>query len=734
MAGEANIWNPRTMLQLSADTKRIEEKITAVAGQTLFTLTTFAYTADTGSLAIYLLTAADVALGVKGARLLKSAVDWTEGTTTTFSIVTSLAAGDQVYAVGYVGITANVDVRDTDIYVSNYQAIRDYAGTEVTLYSQGKTTAADDGEAFFQKITGAAPGFYVDDDLRTIVPTGGDGSIGWVRNELKVKLAAAAKLEKTLTARFESADVVDFAQEYLTAAEIAQIDLDYPTGTLNTKPTIDITAKLIQAITDLGGSHDITTAFLYEPAKVLMLPAGVMGLELVGLARVLVGVNNIIISGAGMFNTRLVHIGTAAAQEMIRFKEAYACGLTHMTLDGGLPWSPAGTETFGCDVPLVLDQCAHFYAEGLNVCNYRLRGIQCIHLWESFLGNDLRCFNGGWFALGADDPGGLVFDAYLQESTFFSGSESNQVYIGKYAFSGIGSVVRFTSPCFNMHIDQIVAEGRTVGSYIPPRYAADKIYVSGVSAGIVIDHAWYYFHDQVLAIGAGAVLFNFFNAGPGCYFNNQVMFQEIPVAAPTNVLECPKIILNSSAHPVHLDINIEDRNATTTFWSVASAGSLIEGDIVYRKDVARTVADLISTQGPTNYVGKITMSTGAFTTTPPVVYTYKGRSETLSAIQATGSFPEYACRAVATFDGGAAGGAIMEQGITMSRTAAGQYTGVFDVAFPDNKSAVILSLVKSNLGDDAEVASVTTTGFTATVRDHVGTVHDTTRLMVAVYR
>jgi hypothetical protein len=72
------------------------------------------------------------------------------------------------------------------LFVVNYQAIRDYAGTEVTLYSQGQVTAGDGGESFFQKKTGAAPGTYIDDNLKVIIPTGGDGSIGWVR-ELKAK-------------------------------------------------------------------------------------------------------------------------------------------------------------------------------------------------------------------------------------------------------------------------------------------------------------------------------------------------------------------------------------------------------------------------------------------------------------------------------------------------------------------------------------------------------------------
>lgn len=184
MAGEANVWNPRTLLSLSADTKRVEERFTATAGQTLFTLTDFVYAPNTGALAVY-----------KNGLYQTKGVDWTEGTDTTFSLVSATVAGDQVVAVGHVAITANVDVRDTDIFVSNYQAIRDYGGTEITLYSQGQATNGDGGEAFFQKRTGAAPGTYVDDNTSVIVPTGGDGSVGWTRKNQKVTESTVALMK-----------------------------------------------------------------------------------------------------------------------------------------------------------------------------------------------------------------------------------------------------------------------------------------------------------------------------------------------------------------------------------------------------------------------------------------------------------------------------------------------------------------------------------------------------------
>lgn len=176
MAGEANVWNPQTILNLSADTKKVEEQITATSGQTAFTLTTFTYALSTGSLAVY-----KKPYGSSSpAGLLKEGIDWAETSESTFSLVIPCAAGDVIIAVGYVGITADVDVRDTDIYVNNYQAVRDYAGSETVLVSKGRTVAGDVRERTLVKVTGAAPGTYVDDAYSAIVPTGGDGSAAWL--------------------------------------------------------------------------------------------------------------------------------------------------------------------------------------------------------------------------------------------------------------------------------------------------------------------------------------------------------------------------------------------------------------------------------------------------------------------------------------------------------------------------------------------------------------------------
>ena len=175
---EANVWEPRTLAEVSADTKRVSERLTGTVGQTLFTLKSFAYTVGTGALQIY---RQGTDVSVPGTRALIPGVEFIEQTSTSFSVVTGAIAGEQFLAVGYVGIEGTLDVRETDIYVANYAAIRAYAGTEVTLYAQGAASIGDTGEGFFAYITGAAVGYYVDDNESILVPTGGDGSAAWVR-------------------------------------------------------------------------------------------------------------------------------------------------------------------------------------------------------------------------------------------------------------------------------------------------------------------------------------------------------------------------------------------------------------------------------------------------------------------------------------------------------------------------------------------------------------------------
>lgn len=494
----------------------------------------------------------------------------------------------------------------------------------------------------------------------------------------------------------------------------------------------DIKTALQAAVDASPSSYDITSNYIYEPSWKIKIPYGNYLLS----SRVLITKNNIIIEGDGMFNTNIKSTsnapGNAVQSEMIRFRGAYACGLKNLTLDGGLAFNHAVAPNYGCRIPLVLDQVAHLDMDGVNVCNYRTRGIQCIHVWESKFG-EIRCFN-GW---GLDDalgiaPGGLVFDGFSKEENFFPGSESNQIYIAKYAFSGAGSIVRFGSPCFNIVIGQGVFEGRTYTGFVPPNMDVSKIYISGSSANCGIQHAWVYFHDQ--SFNTPSVFIEAFNAGPGCYFDNINIYQEN--AAPgTNFMELQKLLNSSSAFPVRINLNIHDVSSTTTLFDSAAAGSLFTGDIFYRNDSPRTLEDLVGALGQSNFNGTVTMSTGAFGAFVPQVYNFKSSAIDVSAIDGLGLYPEYKCRAWVKFNGTT--GAIIGTARNVAsvvRSSAGDYTITFSNFMPDANGIGFANSNASATGSErAYVANLTASG--ANVINAAGTVKaDATVIVFSLFR
>lgn len=481
----------------------------------------------------------------------------------------------------------------------------------------------------------------------------------------------------------------------------------------------DIKAALQAAVDASPSTHDITTFYTYEPSWKIRIPYGNYLLS----ERVLITKNNIIIEGDGMFNTNIYSTSNSTGKpiqsEMIRFRGAYACGIKNLTLDGGLPFNLASAPDYGCRIPLVLDQVAHLDMDGVNVCNYRTRGIQCIHVWEGKFG-EIRIFN-GW---GLDDalgiaPGGLVFDGFSKEENFFPGAESNQIYIAKYAFSGVGSIVRWGAPCFNVVIEQGVFEGRTYSGYQPSNMDVSKFYISGFSANCGIQHAWVYFHDQ--PFNTPAVLIEAFNAGPGCYFDNINLYQEN--AAPgVHFMELQKLLNSSSAFPVRVNLNIHDIATNTALFDSAAAGSLYTGDIFYRNDSPRTLENFVGALGQSNFNGTVTMSAGAFGAFVPQVYNFKSLAIDVSAIDGLGLYPEYKCRAWVKFDG--ATGAIIGTPRNVSsviRNSAGDYSITFSNFMPDNNSVAFTSSNASATGAErAYIGNLTATG--ANVINAAGTV------------
>lgn len=100
--GEANVWEPRKFIQVSADSKSVEELLIATASQTVFTLQTFRYTPGTGALTIH-----------KNGLILNKDVDWTESTDSTFTLTNAAALDDELVAVGLTAIEGTVLIQGT---------------------------------------------------------------------------------------------------------------------------------------------------------------------------------------------------------------------------------------------------------------------------------------------------------------------------------------------------------------------------------------------------------------------------------------------------------------------------------------------------------------------------------------------------------------------------------------------------------------------------------------------
>lgn len=90
---DASIWNPGAgTVNIDAESTNASEVFTSAAAQTLYTLTTFTYTVGTSSLAIYR----------NGQRLVIS-VDWEETSSTSFTLLVTVAAGETIEAVSVIG-------------------------------------------------------------------------------------------------------------------------------------------------------------------------------------------------------------------------------------------------------------------------------------------------------------------------------------------------------------------------------------------------------------------------------------------------------------------------------------------------------------------------------------------------------------------------------------------------------------------------------------------------------
>jgi len=94
-AGEANVWNPRTLVEVDGDFQSVSQEFTALEGQTAFAITDFVYVPESGALKVY-----------KNGEFLPLTSGFIEAGESGFAVIIACTAGDIVVAVAQVGFSS----------------------------------------------------------------------------------------------------------------------------------------------------------------------------------------------------------------------------------------------------------------------------------------------------------------------------------------------------------------------------------------------------------------------------------------------------------------------------------------------------------------------------------------------------------------------------------------------------------------------------------------------------
>lgn len=119
MSDEVQVWIPRDSIPLiTSDSTILTQSFVAVATQTLFTLTKFAYVLGAEAVQVF-----------KNGLLLTPKVDWVETSTSSISLTAGAAASDEVVIVGYLSAVGGVGILGTLVE----QAVVDDSSLIVTI-------------------------------------------------------------------------------------------------------------------------------------------------------------------------------------------------------------------------------------------------------------------------------------------------------------------------------------------------------------------------------------------------------------------------------------------------------------------------------------------------------------------------------------------------------------------------------------------------------------------------
>lgn len=495
--------------------------------------------------------------------------------------------------------------------------------------------------------------------------------------------------------------------------------------------TEDVTAPINAAIAALPATFDISYNFSGNqysghPSTTLYFPAGTYKVT----SSIVIEKNNVTIRGDGWNNSIIKFSGTSTIQGVVRFLNALGCEMSDMGIDGGLPYDPTLTETYGADAGLICDLTPFFTSRNLWIANCRKSGLCAIHLWESFFEN-LQVRNTGYFTneLGSIKGAGIYFcaDPAIKQSSnaLGSGYESQNTVFVKAKLVPVGSVVLCEAPTQNITIIDSITENRDFNTYFAA-LSYTKYYISSAN-NFVIQGGYFYGHSHAFA--CNAILFQI---GGGNTIGAAIKNFNVYTYAPTGFPEVTKIFTVANQYPVCFDgLVIDDGGAklTAPFTILTSGGypGVVYGDIHYSS---------ATTVNPTTLFGASALGyKGTLTCTNTTLQTKNSNTYINNAQQfdtAVGVITEsFFCRAWCSYNG--VGDALRgTANLNVIKNSTGNYTFTFITALYDNGYSITLG------GTEAGFIKIqnppSTTGFTLICTDTTNVAKDLDILNVSVFR
>ena len=465
----------------------------------------------------------------------------------------------------------------------------------------------------------------------------------------------------------------------------------------------DDTAAIQAAIDALPGTFDVYAnysgnQYSGKPSPILFFPPGIYNVS----ARLLVEKNNVCIRGSGWNASVIKYTGAAIIKEVIRFRNSLFCELSDIGLDGGLPYDPTLTETYGANAGLCCDLTPFFTSRNLWIANTRLSGLCAIHLWESYFDN-FQVRNTGWFTNETTPVKGASIyfcaDAAIKESSnaLGGGYESDNTVFVNAKLVPIGSIVLCEAPTANITLISPITENRDFASYFAA-LSYTKYSITSINNNFVIDGGYFYGHEHPFACNAKLFFVN--GGAPGIAVNNFYVYTSVPTGG--EFPEVTKIFDVFGQHPVSFDgLVIDDTNAklTAPFTILDGAGypGIVYGDIHYSAATTVFASTLLGANAD-SYKGTLTCTDTVLQTANRNTYDANARQyNTL-----TGTNQEtFSCRAWCCFNG--VTGAILASGNIsgLVKNSTGNYTLTFTDAMPDANYSATTSAIQSTVSANA---------------------------------